>query len=236
MRFAQSLREPHEGAWGSLLSNPFVAEMADASLPAEKFRFYIEQNLQYLPEYAKVLGLGASRSTTAAQLNRFTKSLYQIVEIEIGTNNRLRQSIIAQGAEDRGGAIESSPTCLAYSSFLIATGATGNALDIMTAILPCAWSYYEIARQYPDPSPHPVYSEWLGFFSSDDYAEYITGLLDEFDNFVCDIAEHDLARLRGLFLTGMRFERAFWDMAYTTQRWPDSEGPAHYDRTPDSGS
>ena len=47
--FTQSLRAPNEDIWKTLLGNRFVAAMADASLPLESFRFYIEQNLIYLP-------------------------------------------------------------------------------------------------------------------------------------------------------------------------------------------
>jgi thiaminase/transcriptional activator TenA len=222
--FTQALREPHEEAWSSLLANRFVAEMADASLPPEKFRYYIEQNLLYLPEYAKVLGLGAARSNTSPELERFAHSLHQIVDVELGTNRRLRDSVLALGADDMGGSREPSPTCLAYTSYLVATAATGSAIDIMAAILPCAWSYHEIAAQYLDPEPHPVYAGWLGFFASDDYASYLRGLLDELDDLASDVDESELPRLSGHFLTGVRFERAFWEMGYTMQKWPDAEG------------
>jgi thiaminase/transcriptional activator TenA len=223
LTFSQALREPHTEVWATLLSNRFVAEMADASLPPEKFRYYIEQNLQYLPEYAKVLGFGAARSATASELERFTHSLHQIVDVELGTNRKLRDAVIALGAEDMGGTVELSPTCLAYTSYLVATAATGNNLDIMAAILPCAWSYHEIAAQYPDPEAHPVYADWLGFFASDEYASYLRGLLDELDDLAGDVDDRELPRLRRHFLTGVRFEQAFWEMAYTMQKWPDAE-------------
>lgn len=223
--FTEALRKPHDAIWDALVTNPFVAEMADGTLPPEKFRYYIEQNLQYLPEYAKVLGLGAARATNLAELERFTHSLSQIVDVELDTNRRMREAIVAHGAADRGAAVEPSPTCLAYTSYLIATASTGDALDIMAAILPCAWSYHEIAARYTEPASHPVYSDWLGFFASAEYATYLKGLLGELDDVVGEVDERDLPRLRRRFLTGARFEAAFWDMAYTMQTWPDATTP-----------
>jgi thiaminase/transcriptional activator TenA len=220
-RFTESLRQPHDVIWDALLTNPFVTEMAAATLPPEKFRYYIEQNLQYLPEYARVLGFGAARSTSAAELTRFAHSLSQIVDVELAANRRLHQAIVDLGAPDRGGALEPSPTCLAYTSYLVATAATGDALDVMAAILPCAWSYHEIAVHHREIQPHPVYADWLGFFASDDYATYLRGLLGELDEVVGELDDRDLPRLRRRFLIGARYERSFWDMAYTMERWPD---------------
>ncbi|MEQ8718672.1 MAG: thiaminase II [Acidimicrobiales bacterium] len=224
-RFTEALREPYDAIWETLLANRFVADMADGTLPPEKFRYYIEQNLQYLPEYAKVLGLGAARATSRAELERFTHSLSQIVDVELDTNRRLRDAIVALGAADHGAATEPSPTCLAYTSYLVATASTGDSLDIMAAILPCAWSYHEIALRHPEPASHPVYSDWLGFFASDEYGTYLKGLLGELDEVVGDVDERDLPRLRRRFLAGARFEAAFWDMAYTMQTWPDAATP-----------
>jgi thiaminase (transcriptional activator TenA) len=222
--FTESIRAPNEDVWKHLLDNRFVAAMADSTLPLECFRFYIEQNLIYLPTYAKVLGFGAARSNTLAELERFSGSLRQIVDVEIGTNQQLRDQIIAAGAADRHGSNEPSPACLAYTSYLLATAATGDALDIVAATLPCAWSYHEIALQYPNPAPHPVYRDWLGFFASDDYHTYLTELLAKLDSIAAKARTNDLDRLQRHFRTGARLERGFWEMGYTMQQWPDSTG------------
>lgn len=222
--FTQSLRQPNEDIWKTLLANRFVAAMADASLPLESFRFYIEQNLLYLPAYARVLGFGAARSNNLSELERFSGSIRQIVDVEIGANQQLRDRIIAAGAADCGGGLEASPACLAYTSYLVATAATGSALDIMAVTLPCAWSYHEIAVHYPEPEPHPVYAEWLGFFASDDYGTYLRDLLDKVDRLAGDVAPEDLERLQRHFRAGTRYEQGFWEMGYCMQRWPDAGG------------
>lgn len=220
--FTEALRSPNQDVWRSLLDNRFVAAMADASLPLECFRFYIEQNLIYLPAYARVLGFGAARSTTLAELGRFSGSIRQIVDVEIETNQRLRDRIIEAGAADRGGAEEAAPACLAYTSHLLATAATGDALDIMAVTLPCAWSYHEIAVRYPDPVPHPVYSEWLAFFASADYRAYLTELLTTLDGIAGDVDASRLDRLQRHFRAGARLEHEFWEMGFGMRQWPDS--------------
>jgi len=222
--FTESLRAPNADVWADMIENPFVAAMADGSLPLENFRYYIEQNLIYLPAYARVLGFGAARSTAQAELERFSGSISQIVDVEIPKNRQLRDKVIAEGAEDRGGTHEASPACLAYSSYLIATAATGETLDIMAATLPCAWSYHVIAAQYPNPAAHPVYSEWLAFFASDDYAVYLRSLLAKIDELADDVPVGALDRLQRHFRAGARYERTFWEMGYAIEFWPDRTG------------
>ena len=168
------------------------------------------------------MGFGAARSNNLSELERFSGSSRQIVDVEIGTNQRLRDQVIAAGAADCGGSLEASPACLAYTSYLLATAATGSALDIIAVTLPCAWSYHEIAVKYPNPAPHPVYAEWLGFFASDDYSTYLQNLLDKLDRLAGDIAQDDFDRLQRHFRAGTRLEHGFWEMGLRMQRWPDA--------------
>lgn len=222
MDLSEKLRAPCTATWDSLVVNPFVAEMADGTLPIDKFRFYLEQNLFYLPRYAKVLGFGLARSNTSAEITRFARSIHQIVDVEIATNERLLARVVELGAEDRGGASEPSPTCLAYTSYLLAVAATGSSAEVMAAMLPCAWSYGEIAGRWVDPVSHPVYSEWLSFFGDAEYLEYVEALRSEFDEIIGEVAEAELIGLRERFLAGARYERAFWNMAYTLEQWPSA--------------
>lgn len=46
--FAASLRVSCADEWQSLMTNPFTALMADATLPLECFRYDIAQDLMYL--------------------------------------------------------------------------------------------------------------------------------------------------------------------------------------------
>ena len=219
--FTQALRAPNLALWEQLLDNRFVAAMADGTLPLESFRYYIEQNLIYLPNYARALGYGLAQSQNAADFERFAGSIKQIIDVELDTNRVLRDRVIAQGAADRGGAIEASPACLAYTSYLLATAASGTSLDIAAVTLPCAWSYREIAIRYPNPKPHPIYSDWLAFFASDEYRTYLDALLAKIDDSVGELAPDDLARFERHFRAGIRFEQGFWEMGFQMQRWPD---------------
>lgn len=214
------LREPCEDAWTELVENRFVAEMADSTLPLEQFRFYIEQNLFYLPAYSRMLGLALANSKTMEHIQRFAGALTQIVDIEIPANRRLLDEVVLMGAEDRGGSTEPGPACLAYSNFLVATAATGDVNEVMAAMLPCAWSYADIAARHRNPASHPIYREWLATFGAPRYQAYVSDLLADADRWLAGVSEAEMVRLQRAFRGGVRMESGFWSMASALGGWP----------------
>jgi thiaminase/transcriptional activator TenA len=217
------LRDDCLPVWEQLAAHPFLVELAVGTLPTEKFRFYLEQNLMYLPEYSRAIAIGAARSRDDEELRSFAAALDNIVTTEIPENEARLAQVVALGAEDRGGTLAMAPANLAYTSFLLAAAFRGGPLEVMTAIMPCAWSYGEIAAALLDgASSHPVYTAWLAFFASAEYAALIERMRDELDA----LAARDGAptgRLAEIFRNGARLELGFWEMAYGLEQWTDLE-------------
>jgi thiaminase (transcriptional activator TenA) len=218
----ERLRESCAADWADLHAHPFVRELADGTLPPDTFRFYVEQNLQYLPEYARAMALGASRADDLATMRVFAADLANVVESEIPQNEELRRRAVELGARDLGGADGPAPATLAYTSFLMATAARFRPLELMAAILPCTWSYGEIAaRLVGDAAEHPVYTGWIRFFGSADYARIVGTMRADLEQRATGADAQTVERLTSLFATGTRLERDFWDMAYGLEHWPD---------------
>lgn len=206
--------------WASLHAHPFIRELAAGTLPPEKFRFYVEQNLMYLPEYAKAMAAGVAKAPDVETMRWFAEALASVIENEIPENRELLSRVLALGADDRGGADEMAPANLAYTSFLVATALQHGPLEIMAAIVPCTWSYGDIATGL-GVAEHSVYAEWVRFFGSSEYGEIIGEMRARFDAMTADLGEEALARLSYFFTASTRLERAFWDMAYKLEQWPE---------------
>jgi len=206
--------------WASLHAHPFIRELAAGTLPPEKFRFYLEQNLMYLPEYAKAMAAGVAKAPDVETMRWFAEALANVVENEIPENRELLARVLAVGAEDRGGATEMAPANLAYTSFLVGTALQHGPLEVMAAIVPCTWSYGDIAAGL-GVAGHPVYAEWVRFFGSAEYAEIIGEMRARLDAMASGLGEDALSRLSYFFTTSTRLERGFWDMAYELEQWPD---------------
>src|SRR5260370_8447119 len=147
--FSARLRDRCDRIWAGLHAHPFLGELARGTLPLDRFRFFIEQDLLFLPAFARCMAMGAAKSASDADLEFFTRQLDGIIRLEIPSNRRLLDQVVRLGAQDRGGSLGMAPANLAYTSFLLATAAAGGPLEITPALLPCSSIYVEMA-----PGPH----------------------------------------------------------------------------------
>jgi thiaminase/transcriptional activator TenA len=219
---SERLRDECRPVWEALHAHPFIRELAAGTLPPETFRFYLEQNLQYLPEYARTIAAGAAKADDLPTMRLFARDLENILDNEIPENEELLARVIDLGARDLGGSAGMAPANVAYTGFLVSTAIQGGPLEIMAAILPCTWSYGDIgSRLAPEVADHPVYAEWVRFFGSPAYEEIVTRMRADFEALADRAGDAEPQRLSSLFTTSVRLERGFWDMAYERRHWPD---------------
>ena len=74
------------------------------------------------------------------------------------------------------------PVTYGYTRHLLSVCALGDCAEGLTAVLPCQWSYGELARPLTaHPPDDPIYADWIGMFGNDDYDGLVaqtTALLD----------------------------------------------------------
>ena len=54
VKLSERIYERAKALWPRYLTHPFVTEMADGTLPKEKFRCYMVQDYLYLRDYVKI--------------------------------------------------------------------------------------------------------------------------------------------------------------------------------------
>ena len=211
--------------WDGLHGHPFLRELAAGTLPLEKFRFFLEQDNFYLVEYARCLAMGAAKSRDEDELRYFTVDLNQVIDAELPSNRDLLARVTAMGAEDRGGALTQAPANVAYTSYMLSLALRGGPMEIMAALLPCAWSYVEIAARLTEQgsTDHEVYADWVGYFTLPANVEMVASMRADFDRLAVEgeLGGAKREELRQIFATSSRLERGFWEMAYSLEQWPD---------------
>jgi thiaminase/transcriptional activator TenA len=221
----EEMRAASAGIWDGLHAHPFLRELADGSLPLEKFRFFLEQDNLYLVDYARCLAMGAAKSRNETELRYFTVDLNQVLDTELPSNRDLLARVTEMGAADRGGTLGMAPANVAYTSYMQALALRGGPTEIMAALLPCAWSYVEIAQRLAAErtSTHEVYDDWIAYFTLPATVEMVACMREDFDRLAVEggVAGERRAELGEIFATSSRLERGFWEMAYTLEQWPD---------------
>ena len=106
---------------------------------------------------------------------------------------------------------------LSYTNYMLAVGYRGDALDILTAVLACAWSYQEIAgemlRRNPNAADHELYGEWVRGYVSEEYRDIVKENLDGVNELAEGIPDERKEYLKEVFVNCSRYEAGFWDMA-----------------------
>jgi thiaminase/transcriptional activator TenA len=186
-----------------------VAEIGAGTLPHETFRFYFDQNLGYLHEYARAIALTIPGAGDRAAMSILTRFLSQIVDVEIPAN----ESFLTRLGGAPGRPVPLRPTAYAYTRHLLDVGRQGRLPAALAALLPCQWSYGEIGqRLVRSPPADPIYADWIALFAGAGYDDLVTASTDLLDR-CCTPA--DQPATSDAFDRSTGYEVGFWQMAYT---------------------
>lgn len=224
MKFSEHLYHKLQPIWRKNHSHPFVREMGDGTLDPDKFRFYMVQDYLYLIDYSKLFALGAVKATNLEDIGTFSSLLDSTINEEMSLHRQYasRFGISAEELE----AAEPSPITLAYTHYMLYSAQNGTLAELVAALLPCMWSYWEIGKELneiPGASEHELYGDWIKMYSSEEFGELATWCIRLMDKTANGKSEEELLKLENIFLNTTRFEYMFWDAAYNKEMWPTDE-------------
>jgi thiaminase (transcriptional activator TenA) len=213
-RVSAMLHDAGADAWAAAVAHPMVREIAAGTLPHETFRGYFRQNVQYLEAYARAIGFLLAHAPDRAALDVLTRFEVRIVEDEIPANLAFLEKL-GGDADVLAGRGRMHSTTDAYTRHLLAVCATEDCAAGLAAVLPCQWSYGELARPLMASRPaDPIYADWIALFGDDDYDALVDETTALLDRLVDPADAPRVAALTDIFERSTAFERAFWDMAY----------------------
>jgi thiaminase/transcriptional activator TenA len=211
---ASILHRQGMAAWDAAVHHPMVRRIADGSLPHETFRRYFTQNVPYLENYARAIGIVVGKAPDRDAITVLTRFQARIVEDEIPANLAFLDRL-GGDPDTSAGRGDMLPATYGYTRHLLSVCALGDCADGLTAVLPCQWSYGELARPLTEhPPDDPIYADWIGMFGNDDYDELVSQSTALLDRLVDPTDERRLAALQRIFERSTRYEAEFWDMAY----------------------
>lgn len=202
--------------WEEYLKHPFIVEMGEGTLDKEKFRDYLVQDYLYLLDYAKVYAMGLIKSDKVKHMKFFKDSINGIMEDESATHIAYLKDLgeDIQTLQKHNIKLENEN----YTNFMKSIALTGDIQDLIIAVLPCAWSYYYIAKEmkeiYKDKLENNYYAAWIESYSCEEYSMCAKGNID-FANELCkNIDDNKKEKLKEIFIKGSLYEMEFWNMAY----------------------
>jgi thiaminase/transcriptional activator TenA len=200
---------------------PFNRELADGSLAPQRFQFYLVQDARYLVGFARALAIAAAKADTSEDVAFFADAARESIVVERALHDGYFDRFGMTAADQR--AIETSPTCLAYTSYLLAVAQTGGYAELIAALLPCFWVYQhvgtEIVAARQPGADHP-YLAWLDTYADDEFAKAVRTCRDAVDRAAATADARTTERMLAAFTRATEYEWLFWDSAYRQETWP----------------
>jgi len=222
VKFTERLRQNVDPIWKKTHQHPFVIGMGKGDLPVESFIRYMKQDYVFLIDYSKLFALAAVKSKDRVTMAAFAKLLHETLHGEMDLHRQYAEKfgITLNELEET----KPAPMNFAYTGYMLTVAQNGSLEELISSLLPCMWSYWEIgsllAERYPESSNHLLYGEWVKMYSSDEFGELASWLIQQLDILAEGKPERELSVLEEHFLIASRFEYLFWDMVYQGGDWP----------------
>ena len=218
--FSNHLRGVADPIWQAQHDHPFVRGIGDGSLDPDRFGFWLRQDYLFLIDYARLFAAAALRAPDLAAMARFATLLHETLTREMNLHRSYVEGFGITAADlERE---TKAPATQGYTDFLLRTATLGDYPELLGALLPCMWGYSEIGialaqRELPN---EPRYGAWIEVYADPEFAELAMWCRTLTDAACDGLPAPILQRVESAFLTASRYELAFWEMAWTDERWP----------------
>lgn len=201
--------------WEEMLRHPFLLETREGTLPDSTFARWMRQDYLFVEAAIRFMGTLLAKAPVGHR-----KPLADAISALHGELDLFREGAAAEGVDlDR---VEPSFVCHAYVQFLLATGALASYAEAFTVLYGAEKAYHDswkVVKAGIDPG-----SPWIGFvekWAGDAFAGWVSWLETELDGLGRQAGEAERVRMAELLETTVRYEIAFWELAYgRADGWP----------------
>jgi len=217
MAFSDRLLEEGAPIWAAQREHPFVVELAEGTLSEDAFRHWVKQDYRYLLDYARTFAIAGTKADDEATMTSLIEVAHTILDAEMDLHREFAAGYGLSMEELE--TVRKAPTCVAYTNFLVRTAHEGSIAEIAAAIYPCGQGYLDVADHMATlATDDHRYTPFIEKYTGEEFREAVAWMREFVDR--CGErypGEHDA--MREAFLTSARLEHAFWEMAYTGERW-----------------
>ena len=211
---AEQARKEVSPIWKAIYKHPFIEEIESGKLSKEKLKTFVKQDYIFLTAYVRCMALAGYRTSNFEDTKWFLKLSYVSLASEIPAQLKFANSLGLEKTDlDK---VRPLPNCLEYMKHLDRVCQTGTSEDIVSSLLPCAWTYSELSpRILKGLSRHYGLNadalEWWHGYTTNEYRS----LVDEMKLMLSrTLSKKNAQDIKAYFRTSSILERGFWDMAY----------------------
>lgn len=218
MGFCADQIERVEPLWTRMLEHPFLLATRDGTLREGVFASWLRQDHLFVE--AAVPFLGALLARAPSDDREAHAAAIRALQDELELFRERAEALDVDLASVRPSLVNH-----AYVQFLLATVHARPYAHAHTVYYVAEKAYHEswkVVREGLDPtSPwQPFVENWAGAA----FARFVDGLEERQDRLAEEAGPADRVAMEELFETTVRYEIAFWEMAYRGSGWPGIPG------------
>ncbi|KAF2398490.1 hypothetical protein EJ06DRAFT_544160 [Trichodelitschia bisporula] len=202
-------RQDVQTVWKGYTEHEFVKQMADGTLPLEKFKEYLIQDYLFLIQFSRANALAAYKSQSLADINRSADIVRHVCE---ETNLHLTYCQEFGLSKEDILTRKEKQACTAYTRYVLDIGVSQDWMALQAALLPCLLGYGVIARRlYDDPQTLRVgnrYWRWIQNYVAPDYVEAVRLGCELVESHVAKQSPSRIEELVEIFIHAARMETA----------------------------
>ena len=213
MKIIERLYNDASRIWERIVNHPFVIEIYSGVLPEKKFKFYALQDYNYLVGITRAMTIIASKSDFW-KMKEILNLAQKEASVELQSYEKLLKSIGLSIEEAMN--VEPSPTNLAYMNYVGMVAYIGNLYEGIAGILPCFWSYQEIAEKNKyllKKNKNSIYLKWAETYFTQEYKQ----IVEKMKNMLNEAKDYEA--IKKIFLMASKYEYMFWEMSYKMEGW-----------------
>lgn len=198
-----------------ILKQPFIRELMAGSLSEQRFEFYIKQDALYLADFGKTLAGIATQLGKIAETELFLSFSTNTIHVERALHEHFLTKF------NQLGAVEISPSCLLYTSYLYRMLHQASVEEALAAVLPCFWIYKEVGDhilEHQSEGDNP-YQDWIDTYSGEEFGKSVEQAIKICDGYAVQTTETKRQAMTQAFKRSAQLEWLFWDSAYRLEEW-----------------
>lgn len=199
-----------------IYQHPFNQELAEGTLPIEKFIYYLSQDALYLADFSKALAITATRLPHDQQSELFIQFAINALKAE----RDLHANFLKKYPTTTHTTNQQSPCCFMYSNYLLRMASTAAVEESVASLLPCFWVYQQVGqRTNAKKIPNNPYQDWIDLYSSHEFNHSVDLMIATTNELAAHASIHCKQKMLSAFRQATLCEWQFWQGAYLQQTW-----------------
>lgn len=217
--FSEHAWQETESLRKCILDLPFNRELALGTLTKEQFQFYMIQDALYLEQYSRALSVAAAKAPDPEDMLLFARAAEEALVVERALHGGFFEKFGVD--EHDAAATEPSTTCYGYTNFLLSVAHLASYEELVAAILPCFWIYWDVGNQIAEKaSANNPYQAWIDTYSDSAFGEAVEAVISIADRVAAASTDERQGAMLRAFKRSTQYEWMFWDSAYRLETWP----------------